>query len=437
MGGGATLEAGAASIVMSSNLSGSVQWEIAAVSMKTAAGITVTPTSGLTTTEAGGTATFNVVLDKAPTANVTIALSSSDSSEGTLSTSSLTFTTANWSTPQTVTVTGVDDSFIDGNIAYSVITAAASSADASYNGLNASDISLSNTDNDTINTLYVDTASDTVDGTVTSIASLMANKGADGKISLREAITAANNTANGSGGADVIAFNIAGGGVQTITLGATALPGITNAVVIDGWTQPGYAGTPLIVINGINAPNSADGLSITVGGSTVRGLVIENFGHYGIYMITGGGNLIEGNYIGTNAAGTAAAANRFGIVIASSANNTIGGTTAASRNIISGNSFDGINVSGAGPPATSSSATTSAPTRPAPEPLPIPGWVLLSPRQTIPWAAPAPVRAISSPAMVFPASKSPAHQPPATPSPATTSASTLPAPPPSPMAKPA
>ena len=86
MGGGATLEAGAASVVMSSNLSGSVQWEIAAVSMKTAAGITVTPTSGLTTTEAGGTATFNVVLDKAPTANVTIALSSSDSSEGTLST---------------------------------------------------------------------------------------------------------------------------------------------------------------------------------------------------------------------------------------------------------------------------------------------------------------------------------------------------------------
>ena len=348
MGGGATLEAGAASVVMSSNLSGSVQWEIAAVSMKTAAGITVTPTSGLTTTEAGGTATFNVVLDKAPTANVTIALSSSDSSEGTLSTSSLTFTTANWSTPQTVTVTGVDDSFIDGNIAYSVITAAASSADASYNGLNASDISLSNTDNDTINTLYVDTASDTLDGTVTSIASLMANKGADGKISLREAITAANNTANGSGGADVIAFNIAGGGVQTITLGATALPGITNAVVIDGWTQPGYAGTPLIVINGINAPNSADGLSITAGGSTVRGLVIENFGHYGIYMSTGGGNLIEGNYIGTNAGGTAAAANGFGIVIASSANNTIGGTTAASRNLISGNNFDGINVSGAG-----------------------------------------------------------------------------------------
>jgi VCBS repeat-containing protein len=311
-------------------------------------GFTVTPTSGLTTTEAGGTAQFTVVLNTAPTYDVTIGISVSDTTEATVSASSLTFTTANWNTPQTVTVTGVADSYIDGNIAYSIVTAAAVSADANYNGLNASDVALSNTDTNTYNTLYVDTVSDTVDGTTTSIAALLANKGADGKISLREAITAANATVNGPGGADVIAFNIAGGGVQTITLGTTALPGITDAIVIDGWTQPGYAGTPLIAINGINAPNSADGLSITAGGSTVRGLVIEDFGHYGIYMSTGGGNLIEGNYIGTNAAGTSAAANRFGIVIASSANNTIGGTTAASRNLISGNTQDGINVSGAG-----------------------------------------------------------------------------------------
>ena len=49
------------------------------------AGITVSPTSGLTTTEAGGTATFTVVLTSQPTANVTIALSSSDTTEGTVS----------------------------------------------------------------------------------------------------------------------------------------------------------------------------------------------------------------------------------------------------------------------------------------------------------------------------------------------------------------
>ena len=72
-------------------------------------GITVTPTSGLTTTEAGGTATFTVALTSKPTADVTIALSSSDATEGTVAPASLTFTSANWNTAQTVTVTGVDD----------------------------------------------------------------------------------------------------------------------------------------------------------------------------------------------------------------------------------------------------------------------------------------------------------------------------------------
>ena len=73
----------------------------------------------------------------------TIGLSSSDTTEGTLSTSSLTFTPTNWNVAQTVTVSGVDDSFIDGNVAFTVVTAAASSTDANYNGRNASDVSVS------------------------------------------------------------------------------------------------------------------------------------------------------------------------------------------------------------------------------------------------------------------------------------------------------
>src|SRR5204862_7447248 len=64
--------------------------------------ITVTPTSGLTTTEAGGTATFTVVLITRPVADVTIGLSSSDTTEGTVSPSSVTFTSANFDVPQTV-----------------------------------------------------------------------------------------------------------------------------------------------------------------------------------------------------------------------------------------------------------------------------------------------------------------------------------------------
>ena len=78
------------------------------------AGITVTPTTPLTTTEAGGTATFTVVLNTQPTANVTIALSSSNTAEGTVSPASLVFTSANWNVAQTVTVTGVDDAVVDG-----------------------------------------------------------------------------------------------------------------------------------------------------------------------------------------------------------------------------------------------------------------------------------------------------------------------------------
>ena len=113
-----------------------------------AAGITVNPTSGLVTTENGGTAQFSVVLNSQPTADVTIGISSSDTTEGTPSTSSLTFTAANWDVAQTVTVTGVDDAVVDGDVAYSIVTAAAVSGDSDYSGLDADDVSLTNTDND-------------------------------------------------------------------------------------------------------------------------------------------------------------------------------------------------------------------------------------------------------------------------------------------------
>ncbi len=112
-------------------------------------GITVTPTSGLVTTEAGGTDSFTVVLDAPPTADVVIGISSSDTTEGTVSPASLTFTTGNWNAPQTVTVTGVDDSVDDGDIAYTIVTAAATSSDGNYNGINPADVTATNTDDDT------------------------------------------------------------------------------------------------------------------------------------------------------------------------------------------------------------------------------------------------------------------------------------------------
>ena len=112
------------------------------------AGITVNPVAGLETTEAGGTAIFSVVLTSQPTADVTIPLASSDSSEGTISVSSLTFTPGNWNIAQVVTITGVDDLQDDGDVLFSVLTGSVISGDANYSGLDPSDASVTNLDDD-------------------------------------------------------------------------------------------------------------------------------------------------------------------------------------------------------------------------------------------------------------------------------------------------
>ena len=205
--------------------------------------------------------------------------------------------------------------------------------------------------------LTVDTVANTSDGDTTTIDTLLANKGTDGFVSLREAILAANNTANG-GTPDQISFNIAGAGVHTIQPDG-ALPTITDAVVIDGYTQPGAAANTLavgsdavlrIVLDGTTAGAATPGLAITAGNSTVRGLVINNFTYAGIHLDSGSGNTIVGNYIGTDVTGTIAAPNGQGtgfdgILIgysAASSNNVIGGAAPADRNVISGNSGGGI-----------------------------------------------------------------------------------------------
>ncbi len=112
------------------------------------AGITVDPSSGLETTEAGGTSQFSVVLNTQPTADVTVDLSSSDTTEGTVSPSSLTFTSLNWNIPRTVTVTGVDDFLVDGDVSYSILMASAISTDLKYDGLKAADVSVINLDDE-------------------------------------------------------------------------------------------------------------------------------------------------------------------------------------------------------------------------------------------------------------------------------------------------
>src|SRR5439155_1326255 len=93
------------------------------------AGFTVTPTWGPRTSEAGGSATFSVVLTSQPTADVVIPVALSNAGEGAVAPASLTFTAADWNAPQTVTVTGVDDQIQDGAIAYNIVLGAAVSGD--------------------------------------------------------------------------------------------------------------------------------------------------------------------------------------------------------------------------------------------------------------------------------------------------------------------
>lgn len=108
------------------------------------AGINVTPTNGLQTSENGGSSNFSIVLTAPPSANVTIPISSSNTQEGRVSVSNVVFTAANWDQPQVITVTGVNDARIDGNVNYTIITGAAVSTDLNYRGLNAADVQVTN-----------------------------------------------------------------------------------------------------------------------------------------------------------------------------------------------------------------------------------------------------------------------------------------------------
>ncbi len=214
---------------------------------------------------------------------------------------------------------------------------------------------------------------------------------------LREAI----HLSNLAPGPDIINFDVGGGGVQTIPL-MWPLWEITDPLTIDGTTQPGYAGSPLIELDGTSAGPTAYGLTVSAPNSVLRGLVINRFGvgsfgggidlnsgatgtliednyigtdvsgtvgladnmrgisigsdnntirgnlisgssERGLIIFTDG-NLVVGNRIGTNAAGTAAIPNGEGIEIQNGSNNTIGGTSPADRNIISGNVEQGVGI---------------------------------------------------------------------------------------------
>lgn len=161
--------------------------------------------------------------------------------------------------------------------------------------------------------------------TVTTIAD-------SGAGSLRAAIT----SANANPGSDTITFAI-GSGPRTLAP-AAPLPPLTDAVIIDATTQPGWSGTPLIRLDGVNAGTASDavGLRLLGGASSVRGLIVVRFARIGIELGGAGGHEVYASYIGTD--GTTALGSQTGVnVMNGSDENLIGRSGAGNGNVISGN----------------------------------------------------------------------------------------------------
>lgn len=191
----------------------------------------------------------------------------------------------------------------------------------------------------------------------------------DGTVSLREAITAINAGNNlgdpditaqnpGTfGSSDTIDFNIPGSGLHRILVGAGnsfgSLPTLIRPVLIDGTSQPGSStntlangdnASTLVLIDGSSAGPNATGLFLAGGSATIKGLDVFGFGG-GDIAIRSSVNAIVGDEIGFDLSG-APAASPHGVLIQDAGFNTIGGTTPAARNVISGNSVDGIEILG-------------------------------------------------------------------------------------------
>ena len=185
------------------------------------------------------------------------------------------------------------------------------------------------------------------------------NTNSSGAGSLAQAIL----DANARSGQDTVVFNIPGSGVQLIDLSKTFLPDITDSLILDGYTQPGAHPNTLSVGNNaviliqldgafsFRVPGNGCGLFISGANCLIRGLSITGF--FGNSTASGGrgislaqnasGNVIQGNFIGVTPDGVTARKNQIGIGIGvGAAQATIGGADPAARNVISGNSSQGI-----------------------------------------------------------------------------------------------
>lgn len=185
------------------------------------------------------------------------------------------------------------------------------------------------------------------------------NTSDSGAGSLRQAIL----DANASGSPSSIVFNIPttdpGFNGRWFTIRPTLrLPNITqDGTSIDGSTEAVFAGDtnpagPEVELNGSLA-SGVPGLKLLSSGNRINDLVVDGFvgssGADGIGIghgsgIVGSNNVVTGSYIGLDPTGSKAVGNNQGVTIYAGTGNRIGGTTAAERNLISGNAFNGVGI---------------------------------------------------------------------------------------------
>ena len=158
--------------------------------------------------------------------------------------------------------------------------------------------------------------------------------------SLRQAILDADSLP----GTDVITFNIPGAGIHTVAP-ILKLPNITDPVLIDATTQPGFAGTPLIELSGVNL-GGYDMLDVFANQCVIKGLVIDRVPTGTGIVLYGDDNSIVGNFFGLDPSGTSAPGIAYNGVVCFGLNNRVGGTLDANRNTFAGTGSPAIAVSG-------------------------------------------------------------------------------------------
>ena len=213
--------------------------------------------------EDGSQATFPVRLRAAPSAAVTVSVSSRDASEGTVAPSSLTFETTDWSTVQTVTVTGVDDDVDDGTVTWQV-RLDPSSGDTGYNGLTNVDVDVTTTDDDGTPgvTLALDPASVSENGGIATVTARLSHaSGAATTVTVAAAPVASSGAVAGD-------FTLSTANTLTFAANATVSAGLVTVTAVDNTTDaPNRMATVTATVTNDRA--TADSTTMMVTGATL------------------------------------------------------------------------------------------------------------------------------------------------------------------------